>query len=229
MGAVIQRRLHRLSGANLPYARGQNRASRIQDHRASAGGGGLAQEARGELAKPGALLGAKPAAAGATLADAIDRYIADNARAMGRTKTQVLRPIKTYDIADKFCADIASHDYVEFAKAVKASGRKPQTIENYMSHLGPVVSIARSAWGFALDRQALADGRIAARALGLTSKGDKRSRRPTLEELGKNPHPFRRPEKAQADNDANDFDHRLRPLLDLAPGGDHPHRLGRSR
>jgi hypothetical protein len=39
-----------------------------------------------------------------TLGDAIDKYVEDSAKAIGRTKTQVLKSIKEFDIANKLCA-----------------------------------------------------------------------------------------------------------------------------
>lgn len=103
-----------------------------------------------ELEKPGELLGAKSRITGATLADAIDRYLAQSSRAMGKTKLQVLRKIKSFDLADKRCAEITSQDYLEFAQALASEGCKPQMVENYLSHLGAVVTVARPAWVFAL-------------------------------------------------------------------------------
>lgn len=66
-----------------------------------------------ELAKPGALEDLRANKAdkrNPTLADAIDRYISESAKAIGRTKTQVLRSIKTFDIASKPCGEITSVD-----------------------------------------------------------------------------------------------------------------------
>ena len=135
----------------------------------------------GELAKPDAVLGA-PKRQSATLADAIDRYIAESLKQMGRTKAQVLRAIKTYDIADKPCSEIQSKDIVEFARQVGATVQ-PQTVSNYLSHLGAVFTIARPAWGYDLDQSAMKDAYIVAKALGTTKKGNSRERRPTLDEI----------------------------------------------
>jgi hypothetical protein len=108
------------------------------------------------------------------LRQAIDRYEKENERAIGGTKTQVLRSIKTYDIADKRCSNITSADIVEFVKAIEAS---PSTRQNYLGHL------ARPAWGYPLDQQAIKDGFIVAKRLGIIRKGGERDRRPTLDEL----------------------------------------------
>lgn len=134
-----------------------------------------------ELAEPGALERAK--APDATLADAIDRYILESRKAIGRTKAQVLRSIKGYDIADMDCAAIRSDDIVSFAQELLAGNRQPQTVGNYLSHLAAIFRIARPAWGYRLDQQAMRDAHTVLRDLGTTSKSKQRDRRPTLDEL----------------------------------------------
>lgn len=133
-----------------------------------------------ELSEPGALERAK--APDATLADAIDRYIAESKKEIGRTKTQVLRSIKDYDIANMDCAAIRSDDIVSFARELSGK-RQPQTVGNYLSHLAAIFRIARPAWGYRLDQQAMKDAHVVLRDLGTTSKSGKRDRRPTLPEL----------------------------------------------
>ncbi|WP_243698440.1 hypothetical protein [Paracoccus alkanivorans] len=129
-----------------------------------------------ELAKPEALhelSGQKGKKRNPTLADAIDKYIEESKRQIGRladwqigrladwqigrTKAQVLRAIKTFDIGDKSCSEITSADIVGFARQKLDSGAQPQTAANYMSHLGAIFSIARPAWGGLLDPQAMDD------------------------------------------------------------------------
>lgn len=133
-----------------------------------------------ELARPGVVFGMKSDKK--TLGDAINRYIAESQRAMGRTKAQVLAAIRKYDIAERDCADIKSHDVVEFARMLHTRV-KPQTVANYMSHLGAVFSIARPAWGYDLDHQVMKDASKVAKRLGLTSKARERDRRPSLGEM----------------------------------------------
>lgn len=134
------------------------------------------------LAEPGGIDEAKTHRNRKTLGDAIDRYVAESERAMGRTKTQVLRAIKAHDLADKQCTDIRSEDILSFARDLRTR-MKPQTVANYLSHLGSVFAIARPAWGYPLDPQAMSDAVKVARRLGTTSKSRERERRPTLEEL----------------------------------------------
>ncbi|WP_166416100.1 site-specific integrase [Cochlodiniinecator piscidefendens] len=119
---------------------------------------------------------------GKTLSAAIDLYITESVKEIGRTKAQVLRSIRDYDIADQHCADIESHDIVQFARELGTT-RTPATVSNYMSHLGAIFAIARPAWGIPLDQQAMKDAFVVCNRLGITGKAQKRDRRPTLDEL----------------------------------------------
>ncbi|MEL6364117.1 MAG: site-specific integrase [Pseudomonadota bacterium] len=120
-----------------------------------------------------------------TLRDAIDRYVHDSHKSMGRTKTQVLKALLAFDIADMPCETIKSADIVDFAKQKSKSGVTPQTVGNYLSHLGSVFSIAKPAWNYPLNSQAMEDARKVTDRLGITGKSIERDRRPTLEELDK--------------------------------------------
>jgi integrase len=135
-----------------------------------------------ELSKPGAQLGVRPGARNVRLGEAIDRYLAEAERAVGRTKAQVLSTLKTYDIAELPCADIGSPDIVELARALRVR-MQPQTVANYLSHLAAIFAIARPAWGYPLERQAMADALTVVKRLGLTAKSRQRDRRPTLQEM----------------------------------------------
>lgn len=114
------------------------------------------------------------------LATVIDRYIAESVRDLGRTKRQVLRTIKAAPIGQMRCSEIGSADILTFARSLKA---KPQTASNYLSHLGAVFAIARPAWGYPLDQQAMKDSFVVSKRLGVTGRSFQRDRRPTLEEL----------------------------------------------
>ena len=133
-----------------------------------------------ELAQPGGV--EKAQLDDPVLGEIIDRYITESRKAMGRTKAQVLGAIKTYDIASKPASEITSADIIALANQL-AKGRSPQTVANYLSHLGAVFAIARPAWRYPLDPAAMKDAFVVAKRLGLTSKSRERDRRPTLEEL----------------------------------------------
>lgn len=129
-----------------------------------------------ELAQPGAL--SKPT--DPTLADVIDKYTQDKTQDYGSTKTQVLRTIKTSDLAAMRCSEIKSPDIIAYLQTIKA---QPQTVGNYLSHLAAIFSVAKPAWGYPLDKQAMEDARVVAQKLGIISRSKQRSRRPTLDEL----------------------------------------------
>lgn len=133
-----------------------------------------------ELRQPGALVAAK--VDDPTLSVVIDRYVTDSRRSLGRTKAQVLRTIKTYDIAQKPCSRVTSAEVIAFVREL-STGRLPQTVGNYLAHLSSVFAIARPAWGYPLDPMAIQDALKVAKRLGLTSKSVMRERRPTLGEL----------------------------------------------
>src|SRR3990167_9756886 len=71
-----------------------------------------------ELSKPGGLERAK--GENTTLAAVIDRYVDESLKAIGRTKAQVLKAIKGYDIADMRCSQITSADVVTLARTLSA-------------------------------------------------------------------------------------------------------------
>jgi integrase len=135
-----------------------------------------------ELIKPGAL--DRLRLPDPTLAAVIDRYTNESIKKIGRTKAQVLRAIKAYDIANKPCSEITSADLVAFANqlVIKVT---PQTVGNYLSHLAAVFAVAKPAWSYPLDQTAIKDAFVVAKRLGILSKSRERDRRPTLEELDK--------------------------------------------
>jgi integrase len=135
-----------------------------------------------ELREPGALGRIGSADNDPPLSEAIDRYVKESERAIGRTKAQVLRSIKKYAIADMRCSKITSADIVQFVKSIPTS---PATRQNYLSHLGAIFAIARPAWGYPLDQQAIKDAFVVAKRLGTIRKGGERDRRPTIDELNK--------------------------------------------
>lgn len=184
MGAIIERKRKDGSTAYLAQlvikrsGKIVHRENRTFDrHQAAAA---WLEKRETEFAKPGAI--EHLTAADPLLSDVIEQYIAESQKAIGRTKAQVLRSIKGYDIAGKRCSEIGSSDIVGFARQL-ADGRKPQTVANYVSHLGAIFALARPVWGYQLDQQAMKDAMVASKRMGLTSKSRERDRRPSLVEL----------------------------------------------
>src|SRR5216683_2451570 len=133
-----------------------------------------------ELIKPGGL--ERLRAPDPLLAIVIDRYTDESIKKIGRTKAQVLRAIKAYDIANQQCSTITSADIIAFANQL-VSKVTPQTVGNYLSHLAAVFAIARPAWRYQLDQNAMKDAFVVAKRLGITTKSRARDRRPTMDEL----------------------------------------------
>jgi integrase len=149
-----------------------------------------------ELKAPGGMFVAK--VTDPTLAEVIDRYVATTEASIGRTKAQVLRSIKRYDIARKRCSGIRASDVVNFAETLK-SNVQPQTVQNYLSHLSAVFAVAEPAWGYPLDRAAMRDAFAVVKRLGITARSVKRDRRPTLDELDTLLERFSERQEAKAD------------------------------
>jgi len=133
-----------------------------------------------ELRQPGALERARIKAP--TLGVAIDRYVTESLKQIGRTKAQVLRTIQTDPIADLPCEEVGSPEIVAFARR-RSADNQPQTVGNYVSHLAAVFAVARPAWDYPLDQQAMRDAQAVMRRLGLIATSRRRERRPTFDEL----------------------------------------------
>jgi len=134
-----------------------------------------------ELTKPGAIGRLK--AKDPPLSDVIMQYNTESLREIGKTKAQVLNTIANeHDIAQKPCSTITSQDLVDFARTLRGKVA-PSTVNNYMSHLGAIFSIARPAWGYQLDSTAMDDAMKVSRKMGYIGKSKERDRRPTLAEL----------------------------------------------
>jgi len=146
-----------------------------------------------QLAEPGALDALKKP--DVTLAEAIGKYVGESRKEIGRTKAQCLDLIKKHPIAAMKCGEITSADVSSFADDMQKgwvaaedeewTPRKPQTVGNYMSHLGAVFAVARPMWGYNLDQQAFRDAFTVNSRMGVISKSESRDRRPTLAELDK--------------------------------------------
>lgn len=127
--------------------------------------------------------GGRPPPRGLTVGAAIDRYIEQSRNEMGKTKAQVLGAVKGYALADLDCIDVRPSDVVDFATELGTDGRQPQTVLNYLSHLGSVFAITRTAWGIEMPRDLMRDALDACKRMGLVAKSTERERRPTRDEL----------------------------------------------
>lgn len=141
-----------------------------------------------ELAAPGALERATRKAV--TLKEIIEQYLEEYEaiRPLGKTKRATLHALAETWLGGLSDVDITSQRLVEYAqwRMTAEGGRvQGQTVGNDLSHLGAVLSVARPAWGYAIDPHAMSDARQVLRKLGMVARSRERSRRPTLEELHK--------------------------------------------
>ncbi|UPF02353.1 site-specific integrase [Pseudomonas mosselii] len=139
-----------------------------------------------ELAEPGAIERANRG--GHAVKDMIDRYLveAEKARPLGKTKRQTLVAIKSSYLGDVVDSDISQQvlvDYALWRMSPEGGDVKPQTAGNDLAHLGSVLSLARAAWGYEVNPQAMPDARLVLKRLGYKLRSRERDRRPTLKEL----------------------------------------------
>ena len=141
-----------------------------------------------ELDQPGAIDRANRS--GATVKEMIERYMVEMAKArpLGKTKLATLKTISESYLGQVNDQDLNSQILVEYAiwrMGPEGGGVLPQTAGNDLAHLGAVLSIARPAWGYAVDPHAMSDARKVLRKLGYNMRSRERDRRPTLDELDK--------------------------------------------
>lgn len=145
-----------------------------------------ARRRESELAEPGAI--EREARIGVTLREMVERYLDehDKTRPFGKTKEATLRRIAASHLGELRDDRINSQALVDFAQwrmSEEGGGAQPQTVGNDLAHLGSVLSIARPAWGYEVDANAMADARRVLKRLGHKMRSGERDRRPSLDEL----------------------------------------------
>jgi len=120
----------------------------------------------------------------------IDRYLveAEKAWPLGESKRRTLTAIKNSYLGEKLDSDISQQllvDYALWRMSPEGGGIKPQTAGNDLAHLGSVLSLARAAWGYEINPQAMPDARLVLKKFGYNMRSRERDRRPALEELDK--------------------------------------------
>lgn len=137
-----------------------------------------------ELAQPGALERAKRK--GSTVQQMIARYVEQFGTTLGRTKEATLKAIGETWLGELEDRELTSQRLVEYGQwrmGLEGGGVQAQTVGNDLSHLAAVLSIARPAWGYEIDRHAMADARRVLKKMGMISKSKERDRRPEPQEL----------------------------------------------
>lgn len=107
-----------------------------------------------ELAQPGAIDRANHK--GATIGQMIDRYLVEYEilRPLGKTKRATLNAIGKTWLGEVLDTKLTSQNLVEYAQwriSKEGGGVQEQTVGNDLAHLGAVLSVAKPAWGYAVD------------------------------------------------------------------------------
>lgn len=134
-----------------------------------------------QLAVPGAIEAIKNPEP--TLGEIIAKYLDDVLTRSGRTKEYTLKAMARSQLGALPVSKVTSQAITAYAAERIKAGAGPATVGNDFALIGSVFEIARPAWGFALDRQALADAKIVCRRMGYVERPKTRERRPSLDEL----------------------------------------------
>lgn len=137
-----------------------------------------------ELYEPGAI--EKANRKGVTVKQMIDQYLVEyeKLRPLGKTKRATLKAIGESWLGEVEDQQLTSQKLVDYAMdRIEKDGIQPQTVGNDLAHLGAVLSVARPAWGYEVDPQAMPDARRVLKKMGAVTKSVERNRRPTRDEL----------------------------------------------
>jgi len=131
-----------------------------------------------------------PTYAEGTLADWIERFIAEReqpgGRSIGLSHKYTLRRCQRSPIAAKHHTEVRAVDFLNHCKARKAAGIQPQTITQDMTYLSGVIKYALEIWEIPTAEDCYRAYRKAVPQLKkeqLIAKSEPRVRRPTPEEL----------------------------------------------
>lgn len=117
-----------------------------------------------------------------TLADAIESEFSLTYRAIGRTRTQMLRAIQAGPLGPMSCSHVGTKEITAWAEGLR-DVRSPATVLGYLWTLEGVFVIG-SALGFRLQKGAVRSAIALGRFRGILAPSVKRTRRPSLAELG---------------------------------------------
>lgn len=84
-----------------------------------------------------------------------------------------MNAIKNSHLGEKVDSDLTQQvlvDYTLWRMSPEGGGIKPQTAGNDLAHLGSVLSLARAAWGYEINAQAMPDARLVLKKLGYNLK-----------------------------------------------------------
>ncbi|AQS48201.1 hypothetical protein BMG03_10620 [Thioclava nitratireducens] len=134
----------------------------------------------------------------------IEAYLKAHREEPQKTKLQYLKMLKRFPIAKKDWRFLTTADFIKFGEDlfngvrpepidIDAAStedfiekpRKPQTVANILSHMGPLLQHGGTILGEKLPYEAFYEARETLKFLGIVSRSGKRERRPSLDELDK--------------------------------------------
>lgn len=124
---------------------------------------------------------------GLTVGDLIDKYMSDRDGVdhLGRSKAAHLRLLRSFEIAQASALGVTSAHLVEHVRARRKSGTGASTVSNDLIWLRVVFRYARTALGVPVDRGVIDDAAEVCRAERMTASSNRRTRRPTDDELAR--------------------------------------------
>ena len=95
----------------------------------------------------------------------------------------MLKLLLKCDVAKIQIADLTSKDIIEHCKIRKEGGTGKSTISHEVSYIRSVLKVAKPIWGLNINDQCIIDAYHVLHDLNLIGKSNRRTRRPTREEL----------------------------------------------
>jgi integrase len=118
-----------------------------------------------------------------SLGELIRKYLVDFQLEISRTKLNVLELIMDCDIASENVMTLKPMHIIQHCKARNAGGAGPATLAHDVSYIKGVLKTAKPMWGYEVDESCVLEALPVLHNLNLVGKGERRSRRPTSDEL----------------------------------------------
>ena len=121
----------------------------------------------------------------ASLGEILNLYFNDHDlwNATGRTKQYVIKMLMDCDIAQVQSNELKTSDLIEHCKNRRNAGAGPATIYHDIAYLRSVMKKAKPVWNITANYQIFEDALPVLIEMGLVGKSQKRTRRPTENEL----------------------------------------------
>ncbi|AQS40185.1 site-specific recombinase XerD [Shewanella psychrophila] len=119
------------------------------------------------------------------LFELINKYLSDPHVQLGRTKKYVLEMLADSDLGRINISDIKPHHIVKHCKQRREAGAGPSTVSHDISYLRWALKMAKPSYGYESSELPVIESYPALHDQNLIGKSERRSRRPTSEEIEK--------------------------------------------